>query len=114
MSSWTGEVVDALCESKRCGLDFEAAWELAIRRHPPRLHELGVGRAREDAQERLWDQSGWRELEWWRGVCEAAYVDAPAADGSPSRLCGLRSALEIELRDRVPVGRPSRQRPVAA
>ena len=96
MSSWTSRFVGSLCESKRDGLPFDAAFALAKHRHPPRLHELGVSRVGSD---KLFDLdplelSPAQAMEWWREVCEAAYHDAPAPDGTPSRMRGLRAALE--------------------
>ena len=97
MSRWVPTVVESLCESKRLGLPFDPAWGLALARHPPRLHELGVSRVHEDT---LLDQSAAGAVQWFRGVCEAAYGDWPRVDvetgqpAGPSRMRGLRAALE--------------------
>lgn len=33
--SWSGELVDHLCDLKRAGYGFDAAWRTAIKAHPP-------------------------------------------------------------------------------
>jgi hypothetical protein len=95
MSRWVPTVVEALCESKRNGLPFNAAWGLAITRHRPRLNELGITYAvSNDEAENLFEQPSAKALEWFRRVCEDAYEDRPKEDGSPSRMRGLRDALD--------------------
>lgn len=111
MSRWVSEVTDFLVEQKRDGAEFGDAWTAATFAYPPRLHELGVRAVRES----LLDQQSAVALEWFRGVCQAAYCDAPAADGSPSRLRGLSAALESVPSDERLVARvPGHGRAVAA
>lgn len=42
MTDWTAAVVGHLCESKRSGLTFETAWNLAIQTYPPRRRDTGA------------------------------------------------------------------------
>jgi hypothetical protein len=102
---WVEEVVEALAECRRDRLPFNAAWTHVIQRHPPRLRELGISGVLADS---LFDQSGAQALEWFRGVCESAYDDAPALDGSPSRLRGLHAALEASFEEQMPARGRSR------
>lgn len=111
MPSWTQRVVDDLADSKAARLPFNAAWTRAVQEHPPDLRELGIRSGHLDS---LFDQDGNDALEWWRGICQRAYVDAPAPGGGPSRLRGLRAALEVELADRPMTTGRVPNRPVAA
>lgn len=88
---WVAAVVEDLAAAKRAGTDFDSAWRAAMTGQPPRLAELGVPRTQVDT---LLDQTAASGLGWFRGVCEAAWVDAPSLMGGPSKLRGLRAALE--------------------
>lgn len=86
-------VIDEMAQMKRDGLPFDQAWAVANSRHRYRPVELGIRGSMVEAAN-LFEQPEYEALEWWRGVCERAYNDAPAPDGSPSKLRGLRAALE--------------------
>ena len=77
---WVPRFVDALKEFRALGLEFDFAWRVAVRQHPPRTAEIGT---RNDPG----------ALDWFYEKCMAAWFDLPAADGSPSKLRGLAVAL---------------------
>jgi hypothetical protein len=111
--SWTADLTDALCEYKTAGLTFDDAWRVGLAKHPPQLRELGILGSSLDTLE---DQAGAAALEWLRGVMLDAWHGRPAAgttaaeNGQPSRLRGLRAALEDGLPvAEVPTGRRSQR-----
>lgn len=78
---WVPRMIETLREFKLLGLEFHFAWRVALRQHPPRTLELG---RRDDPE----------ALAWFHGVCQDAWFDMPAPAGTPSKLRGLRQALE--------------------
>lgn len=67
---WEARLVAHLCESKRQGAPFEAAWREAMRAHPPRGRDLGEYAAT------LFDERGRREVcvaDAMRGYCQDAW-----------------------------------------
>jgi hypothetical protein len=111
MSSWTQRIVEDMAEAKQCGLPFDQAWQTATARHRFRPSDLGV-RGTWEAQS-LFEQPEYAALEWFRGVCQAAYEDHPSPFGGPSRLVGLRHALSVELDSSRDAGKPGRARAAA-
>jgi hypothetical protein len=93
--SWTADFTDALLVLKRAGWGFEQAWEDAAGRYPPKLRELGGASVASSLFEL---ERGDSTLGWFKGACRDAWVNAPAPDGSRSRLHllpGLVSALGV-------------------
>jgi hypothetical protein len=117
--SWTSKVVEDMAEMKRlridCGepLDFDTDWLLALSRHKFQAKDLGV-RGTWEAQS-LFEQPEYAALEWYRGVCKAAYENHPSPFGGPSRLVGLRAALDggFRLDSSRDAGKPGRYRAAA-
>lgn len=66
---WTSAVVGYLCQLKADGHDFEEAWELAVRRFPPRGRDVGEERPT------LFARVGDAEtvVEFFRRVCSDAW-----------------------------------------
>jgi hypothetical protein len=81
-ASWAADVVDHLIVLRADGYDFERAWTMAMRLHPPRGRDLGV-----PAAPRLFDETN-RPVDglvpFFRQVCENAYHDVrgPVGDGN--------------------------------
>jgi hypothetical protein len=111
--SWTSRIVEDMAEMKRCGLPFEQAWATATARHKFQPAALGV-RGTWEAQS-LFEQPEYAALEWYRGVCKAAYENHPSPFGGPSRLVGLRAALDggFRLDSSRDAGKPGRYRAAA-
>lgn len=90
--SWAAEFTDRLLDLKRGGMEFQRAWTICLRYLPPNpRRDFGIrgpwfpaGTFHAEAAEQ-------EHLRWFRGVCEAAWLEAPAQDGHPSRLRLLRS-----------------------
>ena len=38
---WVPRLIETLCEFKRLGLEFDFAWRIALRQHPPNVNEIG-------------------------------------------------------------------------
>lgn len=97
--SWVSAVVADLVAAKHRGQDFDAAWDAAMFTRLPRLHELGVSRD----VDVMGEPRAAEAIQWFRGVCEAAWLGALAPGGGPSRLRGLRAALESGIGSEVRV-----------
>lgn len=90
---WCAQFVAELCAHKRDGRSFDAAWKLALRSHPPRPMDLGLrGVPLTLEGEALRAEA----VEWYRGVCEAAWHDWPAADGRRSALRHIQAAFDVD------------------
>jgi hypothetical protein len=100
MGSWAGRFTDAMLEQKRAGASFDRAWERAVSAHGVRVREIGGGtgtlseRATLEDDARVSQRAG-AATRWWRGVCRAAWENAPAAGGGPSRLYLLPGLTEF-------------------
>jgi hypothetical protein len=97
---WARVFTDAMLEQKRAGASFDRAWERAVAEHGVRVREIGGGtgtlseRATLEDDARVSQRAGAAER-WWRGVCRAAWENAPAPGGGPSRLYLLPGLTEF-------------------
>jgi hypothetical protein len=94
---WAKRFTDAMLERKRAGASFDRAWELTVAEYGVATRELGGGFV--DESDLFGAARGARaqELarEWWRSVCRAAWENAPARGGGPSRLYLLPGLTEF-------------------
>jgi hypothetical protein len=78
-------LVARLRELKDQGWDFDAAWKRALEDHPVDVRREFAIRERQVVS--LFDpDEAAAILEWLRGVCRDAWMDAPSVLGGPSRM----------------------------
>jgi hypothetical protein len=78
-------LVARLRELKDQGWDFDAAWKRALEDCPVDTRRAFA--IREQAAWTLFDRDHAAEaLDWLRGVCRDAWMDAPSVLGGPSRM----------------------------
>lgn len=95
MTGWTGwrdAVVATLAECKADGMLFSDAWEVAMRRHPPRAMELGPERAT------LFDLDEPSVVDFMHQACSDAW------HGRKPWLSGVREGLEAIATERPAAG----------
>lgn len=68
--SWESRVIDTLCDLKRRGHGFDAAWGMALRAHPPSARALGY---RETLFAVDGEQDELSTVEWVRWAAEEAW-----------------------------------------
>jgi len=95
--SWARAFTDEMLALKHAGHTFDRAWKVARDRYPIQTKELGGAHARSASN--LFESASGVEAQkqavvWWRDVCRAAWENAPAADGQPSRLALLPGLLD--------------------
>lgn len=85
MGTGIAALVARLRELKDQGWEFDAAWKRALEDCP--LDARRTFAVQERVVWSLFDRDeGALALEWLRGVCRDAWVDAPSVLGGPSRL----------------------------